>query len=396
MNEEISTKELTYLLNNYWCIKENDPETYFNIKNNLDKYKEFIREKLGSRLIVNDRFIKLEKIPAIPKSYMGLPGFKDKLEYILLFIILIFLEDKPKLEQFILSNLIDFIANTATTLELDNIPNWNILHHRKCLAKVMEHLEELNIIKVVEETGAFTEDSHAEGLYETTGISNYFIREFKNNILEYTDLTDYIQDEFANQDVDSGVVRRYHVYRHLVYSLTTYKEDLTEFEIDYLRRFRGNIKGEISKYSGLELELTKNMAITLASDDTREKNYFPNNKAISDIVLLVNRKVLDRVDNQMLTLENDEIIQITKEEFERIIKETRTENLDFFSKYYRTLPVNSFIKEVVDYMMEYDFIRKYEHGYKICPAVSKFTGYIPKEEDGQLNLFQDERSEDDE
>ncbi len=395
MNEEISTKELTYLLNNCWCVKESEPETYFNIKNNLDKYKEFINEKLGSRLIVNDRFIKLEKIPSMPKSYMGIPGFKDKLEYILLFIILIFLEDKPKFEQFILSNLIDFIANTATTLKLDNTPDWNILHHRKCLANVMMHLEELNIIKVVEETGAFTEDSHAEGLYETTGISNYYVREFKNNILEYTSLDDYINDEFMNQDVDSGIVRRYHVYRHLVYSLATYKEDLTESEMDYLKRFRGNIKSEISKYCNLELELTKNMAITLAESDIREKNYFPNNKAISDIVLLVNKSILDKVEESIFTLESDEVILIAKEELERIIKEVRTQNLDYFSKYYRVMPINSFIKEVKDYMLSYDFIREYEHGLKICPAVSKFAGYIPKG-DGQLNLFQDESGEEDE
>ena len=138
---DISTKELEYLLNNFWITKEENPEKYFKIKNNLDYYKDFIQNKLGSRLIVNSRFIKLEKIPSIPKQYMGIMEFTDKLEYILLFIILLFLEDKTKNEQFILSSLIDFITNKATTLELDNTPNWNILHHRKCLVKVINYLK---------------------------------------------------------------------------------------------------------------------------------------------------------------------------------------------------------------------------------------------------------------
>lgn len=138
---DIHTKELEYLLNNYWCVKEQDPTTYFKIKNNLDYYKDFIQTKLGSRLIVNDRFIKLEKIPAIPKIYMGIPSFNDTLEYTILFLVLLFLEDKPKLEQFILSNLIDFITNTATALELDTVPNWLLLHHRKCLVNVINHLK---------------------------------------------------------------------------------------------------------------------------------------------------------------------------------------------------------------------------------------------------------------
>lgn len=56
---DVRTKELEYLLNNYWCVKEVNPEMYFKIKNNLDYYKDFIQNKLGSRSIVNDRFIKL-------------------------------------------------------------------------------------------------------------------------------------------------------------------------------------------------------------------------------------------------------------------------------------------------------------------------------------------------
>ena len=127
----MDTYVIDYLLNNYWCVKEINQKEYFKIKNNLDYYKDFFQNKLGSKLIVNDRFIKLEKIPAIAKNYMGLNNFTTPLEYTILFIILLYLEDKPKLEQFILSNLIDFITTTATSLELDNIPNWNIFHHRK-------------------------------------------------------------------------------------------------------------------------------------------------------------------------------------------------------------------------------------------------------------------------
>ena len=384
---DIHTKELEYLLNNYWCVKEQNPDIYFKIKNNLDYYKDFIQTKLGSRLIVNDRFIKLEKIPSIPKIYMGISSFTDKLEYIILFIILLFLEDKPKLEQFILSTLIEFISNTATTLELDNIPNWNILHHRKSLVNVINHLKELGIIKVVEESNLFTEDSKAEALYETTGLSNYFVREFKNNILEYTNLNDYINDEFNDQNENIGDVRRYKVYRHLMYSLVAYTEDLTEFEMDYLKKFRGSINNELSKYTLSELELTKNMAVLMYEDETKEKFDFPNNKSISDIILLINSSFLEKVNNNELTLNQDETIIVSKEQLIRIIKEIKQDNLNYLSKNHQEMPINNFIREVINYLKEYDFIREYELGYKIYPMVSKLTGYIPKDTSKQLDLF---------
>lgn len=387
------TKELEYLLNNYWCIKEQDPALYFKIKNNLDYYKDFIQTKLGSKLIVNDRFIKLEKVPAVPKSYMGVPTFTDKMHYTILFIILLFLEDKPKLEQFILSNLIDFITNTATTLELDSVPNWNILHHRKCLVTVINHLKELNIIKVVEETSVFTEDTKAEALYETTGLSNYYVREFKNNILEYENINDYTNDEFKNQSENIGDVRRYKVYRHLIYSLVAYTEDLTEFEIDYLRKFRSNINNEISKYTLSDLELTKNMAVLMFDPESHEKFDFPSSKAISDIVLLVNNNILKKVNDEKLILNQDETITISRENLSRIIKETKEEYGEFFSKYYKEMIQSSFIKEVIDYLKEYDFIREYEYGYKVYPMTSKLIGYIPKDAIEQLNLFGGDQNE---
>ena len=381
------TKELEYLLNNYWCVKEKNPQEYIKIKNNLDYYKDFIQTKLGSRLIVNDRFIKLEKIPAIPKSYMGISEFSDTLEYTILFIILLFLEDKPKQEQFILSNLIDFITNTATTLELDTIPNWNILHHRKCLVNVINHLKELHIIKVVEENNLFTEDAKAEALYETTGLSNYYVREFKNNIMEYQTITDYVNDEFTNQNENIGDVRRYKVYRHLIYSLVSYTDDLTEFEIDYLRKFRSSINNELSKYTLSELELTKNMAVLMYDTETREKFDFPNTKAIADIVLLVNNNILNKIDNNELILDTDETITISKEQLHRIIKDTKDEYIAFFSKNYKVMTLDIFIKEVISYLKEYDFIRESKDSYKIYPMISKLIGYIPKDTTEQLNLF---------
>lgn len=390
---DIHTKELEYLLNNYWCIKEQEPNTYFKIKNNLDYYKDFIQTKLGSRLIVNERFIKLEKIPSVPKSYMGIPSFTDTLEYTFLFIVLLYLEDKPKLEQFILSSLIDFITNTATTLKLNNMPNWNILHHRKCLVNVINHLKKLYIIKVVEETSLFTEDSKAEALYETTGLSNYYVREFKNNILDFTSLNNYTNDEFNEQNENIGDVRRYKVYRHLLYSLVSYTEDLTEFEIDYLRKFRGSINNELSKYTQSELELTKNMAVLMYEDETKEKFDFPNNKNITDIVLLINNNILKKVDNNKLKLNNDETITISKEQLSRIIKEIKQENIDYLGGEHRKMTIDKFIKEVISYLKEYDFIREANDSYKIYPMVSKLTGYIPKDNNEQLDLFGGEVNE---
>lgn len=387
---EENYKNLKYFLNNFWCVKELEPEKYYYIKNNLDTCKDFIKEKLGSKLIVNDKFIKLEKIPSSPKSYMGLNDFNRNIEYVILMIILLFLEDKPKQEQFILSNLIDYISQTARLLELNNIPNWDLLKDRKSLQNVIYYLKDKGIIKVVEESSSFTENKNAEGLYETTGISNYFVREFNGNIQEYNNLKDFVIDEFNNQDINIKDIRRFRVYRHIIYALSTYTKDLSESEIDYLRKMRNNMQTEIEKYLPSSLEVTKNMAILLTESDYKEKLDFPNAKAISDIVLLVNNEILNELNDEKINLNDEEFIYVSKEIIERIIKNVYKEFNSYFSKKYKDLTKEDFIAEVINYMKEYDFISIEDNNYRINPSVSKFIGFINKEDKEQLSIFESE------
>ncbi len=381
---------LKYLLNNFWCVKELEPEKYYYIKNNLDSCKDFIKEKLGSKLIVNDKFIKLEKTPSSPKSYMGLNDFNRNIEYVILMIILLFLEDKPKQEQFILSNLIDYISQTARLLELNNIPNWDLLKDRKSLQNVIYYLKDKGIIKVVEESSSFTENKNAEGLYETTGISNYFVREFNENIQEYNNLKDFVIDEFNNQDINIKDIRRFRVYRHIIYALSTYTKDLSESEIDYLRKMKNNMQTEIEKYLPSSLEVTKNMALLLTESDYKEKLDFPNAKAVSDIVLLVNNEILNELNDEKINLNDEEFIYVSKEIIERIIKNVYKEFNSYFSKKYKDLTKDDFVTEVINYMKEYDFIFIEDNNYRINPSVSKFIGFINKEDKEQLSIFESE------
>ena len=54
------------LLENYWFVKDINPEEYKSIKNDItDEIQNFIKYKLGYKLIVNQYVIKLEKVPGI-------------------------------------------------------------------------------------------------------------------------------------------------------------------------------------------------------------------------------------------------------------------------------------------------------------------------------------------
>ena len=102
---------------------------------------------------------------------------------------------------------------------------------------------------------------------------------------------------------------------------------------------------------------------------------------------MVNNSILDYINNGKMTLNSNETFFITKEELFQIIDDVRNGNLEYFSKNYKEMPKESFFSEIINYMKEYDFIKSEDLGYKVYPMVSKFIGYIPKDNKEQLNLF---------
>ena len=76
-----------------------------------DIYQSFIYDNLAYDIIIKDDFIKLEKIPGIPEEWMGINEFTEIKEYIFFILLITFLEDKNKEEQFILSSITEYIEH---------------------------------------------------------------------------------------------------------------------------------------------------------------------------------------------------------------------------------------------------------------------------------------------
>ena len=279
--------EIRELLTNFWIVKEESPDLYYEIKRKQNIIKDFVTKTLGSKLIIHDRFIKLEKIPSNDTGNIGIDTFTSKSDYVYLCIILLYLEDKTRGEVFVLSSLIDYVKNTAVTMNLETIPDWTLRSDRHSLVRVMDFLTEISVIKVKDqEKTSFKDSEEAEALYEVTGLANYVMRLFTNDIFEIDSVNDFLNDEWKYQDLEKGDVRRYKVYRNLLFTPATFSYNITPAELDYIKKMRGYLENEFTNL-GYELEITKNMAFLYEYETSNSKYNFPNNKKITDIVLMV-------------------------------------------------------------------------------------------------------------
>ena len=72
-----------------------------------------------------------------------------------------------------------------------------------------------------------------------------------------------------------------------------YRENISDSEDDYLRKMHKNIEKELLDNLDLTTEITKNMALIYTDESSIQKDYFPNNKRITDIILLINKEIAD-------------------------------------------------------------------------------------------------------
>lgn len=384
-------KEMEALLYNFWITKEEEPELYYKIKSSQNRLKDFIIKNLGSNLIIHEKFIKLEKIPTLVKANNGIDTFSSTLDYVILLIVLIFLEDKAKGDRFILSDLIEYIKNTAITLELDHIPDWNLMTDRRSFSNVMNFLTDISAIKVKDsEKISFIENKDSDALYESMGISNYIMRLFDNEIYDVTNELEFLRNEFLTQNEERGDIRRYKVFRNLLFTPSVFSNDLSFNEVDYIRKNRGYIKNEIEKNLDLETEITYNMGIVYDDINSTQKDNFPNNKKISEVVLMINERILKDINEGKLSLADDEVVYVDKVYLEQIMIEIKKDKKPYLSKYYKDLTNDKFYNEIFDYMLKYNFINKVDDKIIIYPTVGKLIGKtkeIDAKNSEQIDLF---------
>lgn len=372
------------LLENYWFVKDIDVDTYNCIKRDLnDETQEFIKNKLGYKLIVNPYVIKMEKIPGKPQSFMGIESFSSKLEYIFLCLILIYLEERTKGEQFILSGLIDYIQNLIAEVDIQDIKiDFTIYSQRKAMVNVLKFIKNMGFIIMYDgDENKFAEDIESDVLYEVTGVSKYFMRKFSSNITDCNVYTDIYEKEQLGLEQDKGKERRQRVYRRLFTENVVYKENDEDQDYNYIRNYRNVINQDVDKMLESNLEVHRNGAYILLTENKNFKNTFPSNRAISDIVSFINTIIVQKLKEGKFRKNINDTINISEIEFVKLVREVKEKYSKGFSKEFRELPEDKLLVQIVDYMEQYDMIRYNEETkeYIIMPICFKIIGKYPKD-----------------
>lgn len=378
--DELAQEALTTLLENFWILREQDPETYQLIRDRENALKDYVLDKLGYHLIVHRHFAKLEKIPAIPDAWMGVESFQSSRDYAILCCALAYLEGITGYEQFLLSDLCSEVqALYPGELGID----WRNYEHRKSLVRVLQVMVSLGMLTVVDgDTSSFNQSEGNEVLYEASVVARYFMRSYPKDLFHFQTKEEILAAEsFEGGDESSGARRRNRVYRQLLLSPSMHREEAEEGDFLYLRNYRARLGEDLEKHTGLQLEVYRNTAMLCAPEARSILTLFPDQKGISDIVLQFATFARTQLVDQKWASDSLGRVNLTHLEFERAVKFCKESYKEGWSKQYREGLIRQIAKELLDCLVDWKFAKVGVEGHAISllPALGRLAGDYPKD-----------------
>lgn len=357
------------LMHRRWVVKKQDATLYYKVKDNLKEMKRYMQDTTGYMITANQHLIKLEKIPGKAEPWMGIQDFTSITEYQMLCYVLMFLEDKEREEQFVLSSLTEFITSQFEGVD------WTSFTTRRQLIRVIKYcISQYILIQTDGDEDKYANDITTEVLYENTGTSRYFLRNFVKDIMEYEKPSDFESSEWIDMDEDRGIVRKQRIYRKLLLSPGVYRNDNENEDFMYIRNYRNQISKELGHMFPCTLQVHKSSAYVVLEENCNMGKNFPSNNTISDLILIINGKILKEIRNKKLNYDNQNKIYLEYKQFETITSKVLKENNMYLPKKYQELETEQFIKLMLNEMIKLGFIETYNESIIIYPIVGKITG----------------------
>lgn len=369
--------EITALVENYWICREQDRELYNKVKRDIPTFQKFAREQLGWKLLNHERFLKLEKIPAHAEGFMGIQEFQEVRDYVILCIVLMYLEDKEEGEQFLLSELIDYAGvQLRKWMEVD----WNSFSQRKSMVRVLQYVENQGMLRVYEgNSQLLSQEMGQEVLYENTGLSRYFATSFPFDLKEYSSWKDFEQERLEDQEADRGRLRIHRVYRRLASCPAMYWDTVEDADSLYLKNQRQWIEKNMKEHFGGRLDIHKNAAFWVLEEEDSYGRLHPRDAQLPEVILLLGGMIRENVEAGRWEPEADETVCISQEEFISLVTACQEKWKAAWSKEYREMEPDRLGAAVKWYMKDWMMMKETEGQVFICPAAAKQMGFYPED-----------------
>jgi uncharacterized protein (TIGR02678 family) len=373
--DEQTVDALALLFEQFWILRDEEPEAYRLIRDRELKLKRYLQDKFGLDLILHQHFAKLEKIPVEPQCWMGIQAFQEPMDYAIFCCALAYTEQKAVDEQFLLSDLAERIQELYTG---DFPLDWTLYQHRRSLVRALKQVIEFRLIRTIDgNLELFQTSEEEEVLYEATVYSRYFMRSYPDDLFKFETIEELIEQDWMRHQEDQ---RRKRVYRKLMMTPFVYRKSEDDPDFAYIRNFRNRLREDFEQHTPFRLEVFKNAAMLTLPDPKKRYTLFPDTSGIVDVALHTVAVIREQLNG--LAIDEFGELRLPLARFQTIVRETKEIYGHGWAKKYRDLTLEALSDEIIALWQAWAMAVVEEeetHMLTILPGVARMIAFYPKD-----------------
>jgi uncharacterized protein (TIGR02678 family) len=159
-----------------------------------------------------------------------------------------------------------------------------------------------------------------------------------------------------------------------------YSQGTEDVDYDYIKKQRGLMEADFSKYLEYSLHVHKNGAMLVVPAEKNIQDGFPNTKAICDITLLFVAQIRESLSEKKLQINPAGGITLSRVAFDEQVAVLKEKTGNNWSKEFREMSPVGLAEKLVAYLEEFKMLRQLYDGreIEILPLAGKLMGSYPE------------------
>ena len=370
MNSDEKRRAFKLLFENFWIIRQQQPEDYTFLRRNQIALQKELRQRFGMYMIIRPQYIQLLKRPQILESWMGEIGFQTTLDYTLFCCAMAYIEDLEAGTPFMLNEL---VRDLGLLIPDEVSVDWENYNHRKSLVRVLKKMMDFVLIETIQgDTNDFGQsEANQEVLFQTTPQTRAFLARAPQSYTEYPEFNDFWEGLQESQTLEENQL----LYQRLMMESSIQREAENEEVFNRLRNYYHWIESYVEQNTDFRFELYRDYAAFTLESRESFKESFPSRRVIDE--LLIQLATLIRQAN--LDPSSYGILTITDMKWSSFILELQSQYQSYWSKEFKEMSVEQLGTALLQRGEDWGLLKAKGQQVKILQPMGRLIAEMEKE-----------------
>lgn len=376
MKPEELSQAITLLFENFWIVRETQPEEYMFLRRQQGFLQKEMKDRFGMKLIMKNQYIQLLKRPLVLQEWMGNIGFTTKVEYVVLCLSMAYVEGLEANRPFMLEELIREIElMKPERIDLD----WSDYTHRKSLVSVIKKMLEFKVIETIQgETNGFAQsESQQEILFITTELARSFLSQAPKSYTQYDSFVDYWKEMSENHYLEGNQK----LFQQLMLTPYIQRTPNNEEEFVRLRNYHHHIAPYFDEKTTFHFELYRDYAALTVEQRESSDYIFPSKKVVDEIMI----QLATVCRNRQLERNPYGVITLNKQEWYQLLDELQSEYRSYWSKEFSEKSIENLSKSLLEKGQDWGLLNEVGNEIKINPTFSRLIAEMRNDDETMGN-----------